>query len=93
MVAAVFGGIAGPCPRPDEMRPARQTFSAEMIVSARIEERPATDAAERMGDETNALTAPAAETIVGAEDGFAAEAAPRRIKPIQPTSEADIGQF
>jgi hypothetical protein len=65
------------------MRPARQTLAAEMIVSARVEEGPATNAAERMGNETNALAAPTAETIIGAGDRFAAKAAARRVKPVQ----------
>ena len=76
-------GIAAPGPGVEEMGQASQTSSAMMVISAGIEERPATHVAQWMRNEPDLRPTRTAKVLgIAAVDSAAASAATGRVKPI-----------
>src|SRR5919106_6943581 len=83
MPGSFICGIAGPGPGANEVRGTRQTSSAEVIISARVQEWAPTDRAQRMGNEAYLRPARGAEVFcIPPIDSAAASAASRRVKPV-----------
>jgi hypothetical protein len=83
MLGNVVSRIAAPSPGACEMREARQTNTAKMIIAAGVEERPAADVTQGMSNELDLRPTRTAQVFsIAAVDPAAARTATGRIKPV-----------